>query len=165
MLRVMEIEHKIGNDQGTYALLFKCTRPFQALAGKLGLINVSAGYWIYVGSAFGPGGLRSRLAHHLKLSQCPHWHLDYIKSALQPMAVWATTDRVKREHTWAAVFCGLKGASRPIAGFGATDCSCRSHLSHHPQQPGFFSFRKTLRRQIPDHGPLFRFNPDDIPWA
>ena len=44
---------------GTYALVFGCSAPFQAVAGKLGPVFLSSGYWIYVGSAFGPGGLRS----------------------------------------------------------------------------------------------------------
>jgi len=153
---------KIGNDPGTYALLFKCTRPFQAKAGKLGSVDVVAGYWIYVGSAFGPGGLRSRLAHHLKPSQRPHWHLDYLKTGLEPLVVWATSDPVKREHAWATVFSELKGATRPIAGFGATDCTCHSHLIHRPQRPDFTCFCKQLRRRIPAHGPLLRLATNDI---
>ena len=154
---------KINSHPGTYALWFTCTGSFHVIAGKLGPIDVSAGHWIYVGSAFGPGGLRSRLAHHLKPSHRPHWHLDYIKTGLQPMVVWATTDTVKREHAWATAFSGLNGATRPIAGFGATDCDCLSHLIHLPRKPNFTRFRKMLQRQIPAHGPLFRCDPNDIP--
>ena len=145
-----------SKNHGTYALMFKCATPFQAVAGKLGPVFLSTGYWIYVGSAFGPGGLRSRLTHHLKPSRRPHWHLDYIKSAMRPVEIWATTDAVKREHDWAMGFSALKGASRPIAGFGATDCACLSHLIHLPRRPGFSSFTKQIRVVIPAHGTLFR---------
>ena len=46
-----------SKNHGTYALMFKCATPFQAVAGKFGPVFLSTGYWIYVGSAFGPGGL------------------------------------------------------------------------------------------------------------
>jgi len=149
---------KPGNHHGTYALIFSCPVPFKAVAGKLGPVFISSGYWIYVGSAFGPGGLRSRLSHHLKPSHRPHWHLDYIKSALRPVEFWTTTDPVKREHNWAAVLAALNGASRPIQGFGATDCTCRSHLIHLPRLPGFYHFTMQVCREIPAHGPLSRFD-------
>jgi Uri superfamily endonuclease len=147
---------------GTYALVFICNRPVRLPVGRLGQVDLAAGYWIYVGSAFGPGGLRSRLIHHLTPSQRPHWHLDHIKSVLQPIAIWATTDTVKREHAWATQLAGLKGSSRPIAGFGATDCGCRAHLIHRSRRPGFFSFQRRLRQEIPRHGPLFRFDPPAV---
>ena len=89
---------------GTYALVFRSSAPFQAVAGRLGTVFLSSGYWIYVGSAFGAGGLRSRLSHHLKPSHRPHWHLDPIKSALVPVEIWTTTDPVGREHDWATLF-------------------------------------------------------------
>jgi len=143
---------------GSYALVFKCTVPFQVVTGKLGPIFISGGYWIYVGSAFGQGGLRARLTHHLKPSHRPHWHIDYIKSAMRLVEIWTTTDTAKREHDWAMVFSTLNGASRPIPGFGATDCMCRSHLIHLPRRPGFSNFKKQLRTAIPEHGPLVRFD-------
>jgi Uri superfamily endonuclease len=136
---------KLNNHPGTYALLFECKSPFKVVVGKLGPVRISTGYWVYVGSAFGPGGLRSRLAHHLKSSPRPHWHLDYIKNALHLLKIWTTTDAVKREHEWAAAFSTLKDASRPIAKFGATDCACRSHLIHLHQPPSFTWLKKTFR--------------------
>jgi Uri superfamily endonuclease len=147
-----------ANRHGTYALVFNCSAPFQAVIGKLGPVFLTSGYWIYVGSAFGPGGLRSRLSYHLKPSHRPHWHLDYIKSALRPVEIWTTTDTIKREHDWAAIFSTGNGASRPIAGFGATDCTCRSHLIHLPRRPSFYRFKKQTRTVIPAHGPLFRLD-------
>lgn len=152
------------NRHGTYALVFSCPASVNAIAGKLGPICLSSGYWIYVGSAFGPGGLRSRLSHHLKPSRRPHWHFDYVKHALRPVEAWTTTDPVKREHDWSRLVSALKGASCPIAGFGATDCSCRSHLIHMTRLPGFSGFKKQARRVIPAHGPLFRYDLTQGPF-
>ncbi len=145
---------------GTYALMFKCSAPFQAVVGKLGPVFLSEGYWIYVGSAFGPGGLRSRLSHHLQPSHRPHWHLDHIKSAMQPIEIWITTDTVKREHAWATIISALNGASRPIVDFGATDCACRAHLIHLPRRPGFCRFAMRLGAVAPAHGPLYQLDPN-----
>lgn len=148
---------EITTQQGTYAILFKCETPFHAVTGKLGSINIAAGYWVYVGSAFGPGGLRSRLTHHLKPSTRPHWHLDYIKYGLHPIEIWVTDDLVKREHDWAGVFSALKGAARPIAGFGASDCSCLSHLIHLPRCPNFHKFQKQIKTIKSANGVFFRY--------
>lgn len=146
----------ISNQHGTYALLFRCDARVDVVAGKLGPVSLSTGYWIYTGSAFGPGGLRSRLTHHLKPSRHPHWHIDYIKSGLRLVEIWTTTDTVKREHIWATVFSSLSGASRPIAGFGATDCACRSHLIYLLWRPGFSCAKRLIQALIPAHGPLTR---------
>jgi Uri superfamily endonuclease len=143
---------------GTYALVFACAAPVHLTVGRLGPVSLVPGYWIYVGSAFGPGGLRSRLTHHLKPSARPHWHLDYIKGALRAVDIWATTDPVKREHEWAGIIAAMKGASLPVAGFGATDCGCRSHLIHFSRHPGFSGFRNALGAKIARHGLLFKLH-------
>ncbi|WP_155323688.1 GIY-YIG nuclease family protein [Desulfosarcina ovata] len=139
---------------GTYALLLHCPAPVTVRAGRLGVIDLPAGYWVYVGSAFGPGGLRARLRHHLSPSPRPHWHLDYVKAAMDAVAIWSTTDPVKREHDWATAFATLRGATCPVAGFGASDCACRTHLIHLSRRPGFNGFRRRIRRAIRTHGPM-----------
>jgi Uri superfamily endonuclease len=147
---------QIANHPGTYALVFLCETPFRAVIGKVGPIRIASGYWVYVGSAFGPGGLRARLSHHLKPSTRPHWHLDYIKCGLHPIEIWATDDDIKRECEWAGVLSSLKGATRPIAGFGASDCACRSHLIHLPRRPAFSEFSKKTEPAESSRGALFR---------
>ena len=139
---------KIPSDHGTYALIYRCDTPFEAVAGKLGPVSFTTGHWVYVGSAFGPGGLKARLNHHLTPSLRPHWHLDYVKHALTPLEIWLTTDRVKHEHAWASDLGHLKGASCPIAGFGASDCTCRTHLIHLRRQPGFAGWKRRIGSTI-----------------
>lgn len=158
------VRKRVAKQRGTYALLFKSPVPFHVVVGKLGPALLNSGYWIYVGSAFGPGGLRSRLSHHLKPSYRPHWHLDYIKQAMHPVEIWTTTDSIKREHDWATILSGLNGATRPISGFGASDCMCCSHLIHLHQRPGFSCFVKRAHSAIPAHGPLFRLDLKKQPF-
>ena len=145
-MRVADMIQRIPRARGTYALIYQCDAPFQTVVGRLGPVCLSTGYWIYVGSAFGPGGLKSRLGHHLKPSHRPHWHLDYVKHFLKPVEIWLSTDTIKQEHVWAIDLSCLIGATCPIAGFGASDCSCLSHMIHLRRKPGFSGFQKRIRQ-------------------
>ena len=53
---------------GTYALILSCSTDFGIQIGRLGTMRLQPGYYVYLGSALGPGGLRARIAHHQKLS-------------------------------------------------------------------------------------------------
>lgn len=152
--------HTLGSGPGTYALVYRCPAPATLAAGALGTISLFAGYWVYVGSAFGPGGVRARIGHHLGPSPRPHWHLDYAKCAMTALEIWFTTDPVKREHDWAAMLQSYHRAVCPIPGFGASDCACTSHLIHLRRRPGFNGFRRRIRLAVRSHGPLFRSHPE-----
>jgi Uri superfamily endonuclease len=56
-------------EPGTYALLLKLDKQERITIGKLGTFDFPAGYYLYVGSALGPGGLRARLARHRRGSE------------------------------------------------------------------------------------------------
>jgi Uri superfamily endonuclease len=122
----------------------RCSSDQQVEVGKLGRLQLRLGFYVYVGSAFGPGGLKARIAHHVKISPHPHWHIDYLRSILHLNKVWYTYDSERHEHHWADTLSGLKGATIPLAGFGASDCSCNSHLFALTAQPSIRSFRRRL---------------------
>lgn len=56
-------------EPGTYALLLKLDKQERITVGKLGTFDLPAGYYLYVGSALGPGGLRARLTRHRRGSE------------------------------------------------------------------------------------------------
>ena len=120
----MDIEPK----PGTYALVLCCASKARVRIGRLGTMQLQRGYYIYVGSALGPGGLRARIAHHQRLSPCPHWHIDYLRAHTRLHCVWLCYDGRRREHEWARAMRKVKGATIPLPGFGASDCRCSSHL-------------------------------------
>jgi Uri superfamily endonuclease len=93
----------------------------------LGTYELQPGYYIYVGSAWGPGGLAARLNRHLHGSAHKQWHIDYLRQLTQPAAVWLAADK-KVECTWAQVFQHHTGINTPIPGFGSSDCRCVTHL-------------------------------------
>jgi Uri superfamily endonuclease len=134
---------------GTYALMLKVQHGFTARAGGLGFINFKPGYYAYAGSAFGPGGLRARLAHHLSPPRKSHWHIDYLRREAEICQVWFTYDPVKREHAWAEVFKMMPGSVILFPGFGASDCKCATHLFQFTTLPNVDKFIEYLRERYP----------------
>ncbi len=61
---------------GTYALVLACAVANRIRIGRLGLLRLRPGSYVYVGSAFGPGGLHARISHHQHVTQSPRWHVD-----------------------------------------------------------------------------------------
>ena len=130
----------MDNKSGTYALILESKSAFSTKVGKLGRVTGDAGFYIYVGSAFGPGGVEARIRHHKKSVARPRWHLDYIRRFMVLKEIWTTYDSVKREHQWANVLSSFSRAKIPFSGFGASDCSCVSHLIYFDKAPSFQEF-------------------------
>jgi Uri superfamily endonuclease len=140
---------------GTYVLVFKSERNKRLVIGKLGILNLQPGYYVYVGSAFGPGGLKARIGHHRNTSSSPHWHIDYLSEYLSPAEVWYTYDATHREDHWSQVLAGIRGASIPLPGFGSTDCRCMSHLYFFSVRPSSNYFRRKVHAGADNHARIF----------
>ena len=141
---------------GTYALLLVAAERRRLTIGRLGALALRAGVYCYVGSAYGPGGLRARLRHHLGSAQRLHWHIDYLRRAAQPAEVWFSEDPHHGEHAWANVVGAMPGASMPLYRFGASDCSCDTHLFYFAALPDFAEFARRLRPAARPRRPLVR---------
>lgn len=140
---------------GTYALIFSANRQTQVAIGRLGILQLKPGFYIYIGSAFGPGGLKARIAHHSRIARRPHWHIDYLGPFLTLREIWYTEDPIHREHQWAQIVSDIRGMSAPLAGFGSSDCRCQSHLFFRKNRPSINTFRKKLHSNIKNHGKIF----------
>ena len=111
---------------GAYVLVITLQQPIVLRLPRIET-DLPPGSYAYCGSAYGPGGLRARLARHLRRDKKPHWHVDRLTS-------------VGRLFDWLAVpngdECELRaalqaspGVTAPISGFGSSDCRrCSSHL-------------------------------------
>ncbi len=119
---------EIDKRPGTYALVLRASMAQTIQIGRLGDLVMKPGYYIYVGSAFGPGGLAARVGRHLRQEKRLRWHIDYLRAACEVAEVWWTCDPVRRECEWANKLRELPGAVVPMAGFGSSDCGCESHL-------------------------------------
>jgi Uri superfamily endonuclease len=136
----------LPENKGTYILVARVSGMRQVEIGSLGKYAIAPGFYLYVGSAFGSGGLRARLGHHLESTAQPHWHIDYLLRVATPVEVWFTTADRKLEHHWAGL---LEGASKfrvPIPRFGSSDYhrSRTSHLFYSKRRPSFRCFEQKV---------------------
>lgn len=113
---------------GTYALLVFLDRARQVPVGRLGVCRFSPGWYVYLGSAHGPGGLRARVGRHLRRDKAIHWHIDALTAVAPVRQVWYVVAEKRLECRWAERIRQLPGSSMPVSGFGASDCACAAHL-------------------------------------
>jgi Uri superfamily endonuclease len=117
------------NQRGTYILVMhNNSREATVQVGRLSDLSLKTGWYLYVGSAFGPGGLMARIERHLRKKKRRHWHIDYLLAKISVQRVWYIVADRKLEHRWAAALLSQSGATIAMPGFGASDCSCKSHL-------------------------------------
>ena len=140
----------IESGKGTYVLILRLGKPARVRIGKLGVAEFNHGFYAYIGSAFGPGGLAGRIGRHLKAKKPCHWHIDYLRRKSRLKDIWYTVSPIRREHDWARALAETKGASIPIPGFGSSDCHCPSHLVYFVSTPALAVFRKNLDSLFPD---------------
>lgn len=126
--------------QGTYALVLHLECREEIAVGKLGTFTFPAGYYLYVGSALGSGGLEARLARHRRHDKKLRWHIDYLLEHAQLVEVWSVTSTDKLECRWAQSARQLPGSEIPIPGFGSSDCHCLSHLIYLARKPTYEEF-------------------------
>ncbi|ADJ16394.1 GIY-YIG nuclease family protein [Halalkalicoccus jeotgali] len=114
---------------GTYTLLIALDSSATITVGALGPQEFPTGSYAYTGSAFGPGGF-SRVKRHRELARgerdTRHWHVDYLLG--HPDAGIEAVVRTPDRDVECAVARALPDAG--IAGFGASDCECGSHLAY-----------------------------------
>ena len=147
---------------GTYALVLEAHSHEVIVIGRLGEMTVVPGYYIYVGSAFGSGGLKARLSHHCRISSKPHWHMDYLRKVCNIRKIWFTGDDEARESCWVAIFSGMSGVMQPLSGFGATDSKHETHLFRVSEFPVIEYFIEALNNRITDHAPVLECDCSDI---
>ena len=127
------------SEPGTYALILKCKSNDTVQIGRLGQIELRPGYYIYIGSAFGPGGIKARVERHWRVDKRKHWHIDYLREYVTPVKAWVSYETERLEHEWAQILFDMPEMT-PIQGFGCSDCGCYSHLFYLPKPPDLSSF-------------------------
>ena len=134
----------MSNAPGTYILVLQCERVESIEVGKLGQLQIIPGFYLYIGSAFGPGGVAARIKHHCKPASRPHWHIDYLRRACELVDMRCVYNE-KREHDWAQQLANTKGIAAPFRGFGSSDCDCDTHLFFSEREPGAKLWRELFQ--------------------
>lgn len=117
---------------GTYLLVMRCRGPGTVSIGAAGELRLARGFYLYVGSACGPGGLRARVSRHLHGGARLHWHIDYLRQRIEPVATYFRSGRARREHRWSRRLAATTGLAIALSRFGASDCRCPAHLFYSP---------------------------------
>jgi sugar fermentation stimulation protein A len=113
-----------SKDRGSYLLILRVPRAMRLSVGRLGMVTLTPGFYVYVGSAM--GGLERRMARHRRIAKRPHWHIDALRAVAEFRSVLAIRASTRLE-------CDIARALRAIGewsipGFGSTDCRCETHL-------------------------------------
>ena len=128
--------------EGTYTLVVSLADDALVAFGAAGERELPAGTYAYVGTAFGPGGF-ARVDRHRELAggdrNARHWHVDHLLGhPASAVASAVTSDGVDAE---CAVAARLAAEVSGVAGLGASDCACETHLFG-PEAP------ETLREAV-----------------
>jgi sugar fermentation stimulation protein A len=115
-----------SKDGGVYLLVMVLRRSTTIRVGKLGTFRFPQGYYIYVGSAM--RALSKRLSRHLRRRKKAFWHIDYFlaKASIIATKKYLTSKQV--ECFLNALFLRKRSGSIIAKKFGASDCSCPTHL-------------------------------------
>lgn len=122
--------------KGSYILVLQLERPLSGLqVGRLGQFDFTPGFYLYVGSALGPGGLAARLAYHRRQKDRPHWHIDYLRAHARLREAWAVAGPGRMECRWCHALRAHPACSTPVPGFGSRDTRCLTHLFYLARAP------------------------------
>ena len=113
-------------DSGLYQLLLYLPENKRIIVGSKGVFNFTAGYYVYTGSA--KRNLNARVSRHIKHKKKLRWHIDYLTSKALCIAHRSYLTPNFSECELHQKTLKQPNASMPVKGFGASDCSCYSHL-------------------------------------
>ena len=114
---------------GSYLLIAHLPQPLRLRRGALTGRTLASGWYVYAGSARGPGGLRARLGRHLRRRKRLRWHIDRVTTAADVRLGLALPDPAADECALIAALLRGGGFAPALPGFGSSDCDvCPAHL-------------------------------------
>jgi Uri superfamily endonuclease len=113
--------------KGIYVLVIQVSGDIKVCVGALGEMAFAKGLYAYVGSA--QINIEQRIKRHLRIEKRKFWHIDYLidNPAAKVVKVFLKEGEKAEECKTAK---RLSRKSEPVAGFGCSDCNCKSHLFH-----------------------------------
>lgn len=109
--------------KAVYLAFFKIDETKDIEIGALGGKQFELGTYIYVGSAM--TNVEKRLERHFSSTENKHWHIDYFSAEAKPLDSFILPESSEYECVLAEI---LESFCESIDNFGASDCSCSSHL-------------------------------------
>jgi Uri superfamily endonuclease len=112
-------------DGGVYILKIKLENKIEIKIGALGKKIFPPGYYFYAGTA--QRNLKARIDRHYSSDKNYHWHIDYFLAEADIESDFIFELPGAGECFLARILID-NGGKTLIDGFGASDCSCSSHL-------------------------------------
>lgn len=117
----------LPTEGGAYVLVIHLESAVRPGLARFPGLELAPGWYVYCGSAYGPGGLRARLARYMKRGKALRWHVDRLTGAATHVLALPVING--SECALFAALAGRPGFHVPAPGFGSSDCrSCESHL-------------------------------------
>ncbi len=114
--------------KGTYLFVFRLRETLNVKTAGGKRFYLPEGVYVYVGSAFGKGGISKRVLRHLKKNKPKRWHLDYITTTERWEFLFCLPIYGRRVECSVASLLGGSKDFEPVRGFGCSDCNCDAHL-------------------------------------
>jgi sugar fermentation stimulation protein A len=136
------LQREVG-DCGSYLFLLRMAATKRITIGKLGELDFSSGWYVYVGAA--AKGLSTRVARHLRKRKRFHWHIDFLRQHAEETLALPIRSSLDQECALADSLSRVLTPCSP--GFGSSDCSCQTHLFYGADKPlNHRSFHEVLER-------------------
>lgn len=111
----------------TYVLFIQIGNAETVGVGRLGVIDLLPGSYIYIGSA--KGCLEKRMNRHLRKDKKLFWHIDYILNQNVSSEIKEIWTHDNSNECWLTHqlerFCWAHPVKK---GFGSSDCHCWTHF-------------------------------------
>jgi Uri superfamily endonuclease len=167
--------HRIGTEV-TMPFSHKGTYIFFSLLRSTATIRINQsgkthrfqrGWYAYIGSAFGRGGLKSRLNRHYQGHGKGPWQIDFFRQGVHPHGrAWVSYQDRSLEAQWSAVFQLMTGVSVPVTNFGNSDDRgpaalkgvVRTHLFQINRKPKLAEFQSLMDAHFSLNEPLIEIS-------
>jgi len=125
---------KLPAVNGSYILVLFNEMDRDIQVGRKGRFGFSSGYYLYFGSARGPGGIRGRVSRHLSEKKKLHWHIDYLSAQMQMVGLGYIEGESNYECEWSHQAIQSWQMKAPVPDLGASDCQrkCLAHFFFMP---------------------------------
>ena len=107
--------------KGNYLLIMHLPNAKEIAIGKKTVYLFKRGYYIYTGSAYGPGGIEKRLERHFRADKKMHWHIDYFLKEVKLINAWYINPSASLEHALAEKLLASKTFQPAYPRFGSSD--------------------------------------------
>lgn len=129
------VKDNLNYNSGVYLLQLKLSGRYRLKIGALGYYFFPAGYYYYCGSA--QKNMKARLERHLSEDKKLYWHIDFLLCEAEIEKIYCWEEKSDFECRLAEKISSLAESEIIVDNFGASDCSCESHLF-------YFSFSPNL---------------------